>query len=349
MLYGEITMATPHTLRAPVTLVTVALFALGSATGAQASNIVANFSGLDLTDIHTLNNYFLAPPDSDGAIGINNFVEFINGGFAVYDRSGTLATPAAITDSQFWINAGASSTLVDQGLSDTRIKYDPLSQRWIATEITLGNTSEVDNSVLIAVSATSDPLGAWSSTSFLAVSSTRFGDYPTLNIDANAVYIGTNNFDSSGNYTGVTLNSIPISSLLAATPTTTGMATFTQPGPATMGFTPQVPTNYGTGYTGSNIVAISDTAFNYAQITPINNTGAAGATLGATSTRAITYDGFSMPACQPIGTCNIDTLDNRFSSTVYQVGNLIYAANTVDNGGKAELCTGWCLMPQRAC
>lgn len=319
-------------------LAAAALLLLTSASGVQAANIIANFSGLSLADTAPLNGYNYAPPDTAGAIGINNFVQFINGGFAVYDRSGTLATPL-ITDTQFWLNAGASSTLINQGLSDPRIKYDPLTQRWFASEITLG-TSNVNNSVFIAVSATSNPLGAWSSTGYTAVSPTRFGDYPTLNVDANAVYVGTNNFTSADAFTSVTLSSIPKTSLLAGAPTTTGIATFTQISSA-IGFTPQVPTNYASGYTGSNIVSISATAFNQAQITPINNTAAAGATLGTTSTVALTYDSFSPPACQPNGTCKIDTLDDRFSSTVYQVGDRIYAANTIANPSQNTSAVHW--------
>ena len=295
-------------------LVAAATLILSASFGAaQAADVVANFSGLSMTDTQRLNGFRVAPPDTDGAIGINSFVEFINGGFAVYNRNGTLAAPA-ISDSQFWLNAGVSSTLVNQSLTDPRIKYDPVSQRWFASEIT---TPSVNNSVLIAVSATSNPLGAWSSTSYVAPSN-LFADYPTLNVDANAVYIGTNNFSLSGSVysnSGVTLTSIPKNSLLAVAPTTTGAATFTQANSA-MGFTPQAPTNYGTGYTGTKVVAISATAFHQAKVTPLNNTGAAGATLGALSTVAITFDSNPLSAHQPNGTRNIDTLDDRFSGTI---------------------------------
>lgn len=329
-------IATPKLWHKAPLAAAAALILSVSAGGAQAAGVVANFSGLSLADTQPLTGYRYAPPDTDGAIGVNNFVEFINGGFAVYNRNGTLAAPA-MSDSQFWTNAGASSTLVNQGLSDTRIKYDPASQRWIATEITLG-TNYLNNSVLIGVSATSNPLGAWSSTSYLAPAG-KFADYPTLNVDANAVYIGSNNFTTTS-YAGVTLTSIPKASLLAATPTTTGAAMFTQTNSA-MGFTPQAPTNYGTGYTGTNVVSISATAYNQAQITPLNNTGAAGATLGTTTTVAVTYDSQSSPARQPDGSRNIDTLDDRFSGTIYQVGNKIYAANTIANPNQDSSAVHW--------
>jgi hypothetical protein len=316
-----------------------AVIFLGSAGVAQGTIITSNFAGLSLTDTSLLTGSTYAPPDSDGAIGINNFVEFINGGFAVYNRSGVLVTPA-ISDKTFWQNAGAG-TLLKQYLVDPHIKYDPSSQRWFATEQTLDG-SYVNNTILIAVSATSDPLGPWATTS-IAAPANLYGDFPTFNVDANAVYIGTNNFNSSLLPSGVTLTSIPKTSLLAATPTTTGSATFTQAN-AEIGFTPQVPTNYDSGYSGSNIMAVSYTSFNQLQITPINNTGSSGATLGSTSTVPITYDSFAPRACQPNGTCNIDTGNDSFSSTIYQVGNLIYAANTIKNPNQNTSAVHWMVI-----
>lgn len=324
-------------LTAAATAAAVWLLATGPA---RSQTIGVNFSGLSLTDINALGSN-LAPPDTDGAIGPNHFVEFINGGYAVFNRNGTLAT-SAVSDRTFWLNAGVSSTLVNQGLSDTRIKYDPLTQRWFAAEITVAST----NTVLLGVSKTSNPLDGWNSTSFKVTGTTRFNDYPTLSVDANAVYIGSNDFNTAGTaFIGTTLSSIPKSSLLALAPTTAGIATFIQNTSApTMGFTPQVPTNYGSGYTGSKIVSISATAYNQMQITPINNTGAAGATLSAAQTIGVAFDGDPTYARQPNGSRNIDTLDDRFSGTIYQVGSKIYGANAfnpaVQTGGATPTAAG---------
>ena len=312
-------------------LAAAALTLLCAGTAAQAQTIIHNFAGLGLAETSVLNGFRYAPPDTNGAIGSNNFVEFINGGYAVYDRNG--ARSAFTTDSQFWRNAGVSAALVNQGLSDTRVKYDPGSQRWFAAEIT---TSSVSNSVLLAVSKTSNPLDGWNSTSYNVAGGSTFNDYPTLNIDANAVYIGSNDFtSSSGSFKGVTLSSIPKSSLLGVAPTTAGIATFTQANSA-MGFTPQGITNYGTGYTGSKVIAVSATAFNKVQVTAINNTAAAGATLGATQVITVAHDGNGTLARQPNGSRIIDTLDDRISGTVQQVGNRIYATNAFNDGNQGS-------------
>ena len=152
--------------------------------------------------------------------------------------------------------------------------------------------------------------------------------------EANAVYTGSNDFtSSSGSFKGVTLSSIPKSSLLGVAPTTAGIATFTQANSA-MGFTPQGITNYGTGYTGSKVIAVSATAFNKVQVTAINNTAAAGATLGATQVITVAHDGNGTLARQPNGSRIIDTLDDRISGTVQQVGNRIYATNAFNDGNQ---------------
>lgn len=300
-------------------------------TGAHAQSVVANFSGLNLDNITALNGFRLAPPDTNGAIGIDHFVEFINGGYAVYNRNGTLAAPA-ISDKAFWTAAGISATLLVEGLSDPRLQFDAASGRWFAAEITLGNTNVANNSVLVAVSTNANPLSGWKATSYNVAGSTKFNDYPTLGVDANAIYVGTNDFINSANdYGGNTLSSIPKTSLLAGTPTTTGISTFTQGRSGAFGSTPQALTNYGTGYTGTKIIGNSNTVdFGKLQVTALNNTGAAGATLGATVVVNLALDGQATLARQPNGSRTIETLDNRLSGTVYQVGNKIYAANAIN-------------------
>ena len=84
-----------------------------------------------------------APPDTDGAIGPNHYVQFINGRFAVYNK--TTGSPiSAVSDTTFWNAANISASLTNQGLSDPRIIYDPLSGHWFVCEI---NTSNPGRSV----------------------------------------------------------------------------------------------------------------------------------------------------------------------------------------------------------
>src|ERR1041385_3461265 len=62
------------------------------------------------------------PPDSNGAIGPQHFVEFINGRFAVFDKSkGQLVQ--GMSDVAFWTNAGVALTAT-QDVTDPRVVFD---------------------------------------------------------------------------------------------------------------------------------------------------------------------------------------------------------------------------------
>src|SRR5262249_2004240 len=82
--------------------------------------IGTNVTGNTLTDVQNLLGFPLAPPDSDGSVGPNHFVEFTNGTFAIYNKSDGSLVGSKITDTTFWSNAGISASLLSQGLSDTR-------------------------------------------------------------------------------------------------------------------------------------------------------------------------------------------------------------------------------------
>src|SRR5260221_710353 len=106
-----------------------------SARAAVAVSIGQNFAGVAYGTYNT--NSQALPPDSNGAIGPAHYEEFINGIFAVYNKTnGHPIRSAFKTDVDFWAAAGVG---IDVGngatVSDPRIIYDPQSQRWFASEI----------------------------------------------------------------------------------------------------------------------------------------------------------------------------------------------------------------------
>src|SRR5882724_5405452 len=94
-------------------LAALALFA--AVVSLPAQTIITNFPGLTLSDVVGLGTGG-TPPDTMGAAGTNQFVEFINGGFAIYTKSGV--RQSFISDIAFWNNAGVSSATIAAGLSD---------------------------------------------------------------------------------------------------------------------------------------------------------------------------------------------------------------------------------------
>src|SRR5437899_1632377 len=191
-------------------LTAVGLF---SASGASFVQIGQNFTASKLGQ-----DSFATPPDSEGDVGPSEYVQFINGRFSVYHKSG--GSPVrSITDLLFWSQAGVN---VPSGfdVSDPRIVYDPVSQRWFASAVDFdpSNASNV-NQFLLAVSVTADPAGSWKGVSIPSdPGGNDFADFPTLGVDAQAVYLSGDMFDAAGNAVASTLVSIPKSDLLANPP-----------------------------------------------------------------------------------------------------------------------------------
>jgi hypothetical protein len=290
-----------------------------------------------------------APPDTDGAVGPNRYVQFINGTFIVYDTSGA-RRPADKPDYQFWNDAGIPAAVTKPGLSDTRVIYDPLSGRWFATEIT---TARTGNRVLVGRSDTADPYGTWKAVSY--VGNSGFADYPTLGVDFNAVYVGTNNFTSAvGRNKSVTISSIPKASLLQAKPTVAGRKAVEQanPGGNRLGYTLQGVTNFSPDQTAASkgsILAVDYHSFTdnsiditaLINLTPVNGAGAAGATLGTTTHLPVLPISTPGLARQPDGTAQVDGDDERLASMVYQVGDLIFATHGVSVDSAGNTAATW--------
>src|SRR5262249_44205728 len=148
----------------------------------------------------------LEPPDTMGAVGPGQYVQFNNGSFSVFSKAGG-APLTRVGDQSFWSSVVGLSN-IPNSLTDTRVLYDPQSQRWFACEITFNELT--NNRILIARSNTADPTQGWKG-AVLTVTNGRSADFPTLSLDANGVYIGTNDFmnRNSGTLTNVSLYSIP--------------------------------------------------------------------------------------------------------------------------------------------
>lgn len=189
--------------------------------------------------------------------------------------------------------------------------------------------------MLLAVSNSSDPTAGWKAPQFTG--NAGFADFPTLSVDSNAVYVGTNNFTSDvGSLSGVSLFSIPKSDLTGATPTVANRSSFENLSANTVGFTLQAVRNFGPSAQGT-ILAVDNVSFGVLDRTNVIGPGGAGATLSSTTKINVASTSFPSAASQPDGTRQIDTGDDRFSSQVIQVGNTIYMVHSVNSGARASI------------
>jgi len=102
------------------------------------------------------------PPDTNGDVGPNHYIQAVNDAYAIYSKTGTLL--ASFTENSLWSSvAGNSCNGNSQG--DAVVLYDQLADRWILTHFAFGFSGGVPVSPFfqcIAASKTSDPVsGGW--------------------------------------------------------------------------------------------------------------------------------------------------------------------------------------------
>ena len=134
-----------------------------------------------------------APPDTNGDIGPNHYVQIVNTDFAIFNKSGTaLFGPVAINT--LWSGFGGGCQTNNDG--DPVVNYDPIANRWVISQFSVSTTPFLQ---CIAVSQTPDPTGAWFRYSFTY---TDFPDYPKLSVWPDAYYITFNSFTGGTTFNG---------------------------------------------------------------------------------------------------------------------------------------------------
>src|SRR5712692_1496050 len=168
------------------------------------------------------------PPDTNGDVGPNHYIQAVNSTFAIYSKTGTQL--AAFTENSLWAGAGTPCDGDSQG--DPVVVYDPIADRWILTNFAFGvdiHSNPVSPFYqCIAVSKTSDPVsGGW----FLYPIRTDTGgtgtppvgtmnDYPKFGIWTDCLYYSANGFDQTGNFSGAEFGSFSRSDMYAGLPLT---------------------------------------------------------------------------------------------------------------------------------
>lgn len=275
------------------------------------------------------------PPDTNGAAGPNHFVELINGRYSVYDKlTGSRVQTSSLN--QFWTDSGLAAPDVSSSF-DPRVIYDHDSQLWFATSV--DNRRDALSNIQLAVSTSLDPTQGWIGLSIDAdPADDRWADFPQMGIDAQGVYLSTIMFDipdvGADNGTTTSLYSIPKADLIDGTPSLTNLSAFRDLDASTVGFRPYPVIDFGPDDGSSPFLATADIGDDVVRRTDVTGAGGAGAVLGATTN--IDVVDFDPPndVDQPGPKQDINTGDSRFSGAVYEVGNSIWGAYTVEIAGR---------------
>ncbi len=215
---------------ANIVLATVlAVILCATAALAKTAAVGVNFTGTTLSQ----SGFF--PPDTVGAVGSNHIVEFTNGRYAVFNKTGNQLQASSLDN--FWAGTGFNTF-------DPRVVYDRSSQRWFAAAADRYDLS-VGNNFVVAVSNFADPTLGWTKSSLpYNANGTLFVDFPSLGVDAKGVYLAANMFTATA-FNSINIVSIPKADLTQAVPTVANATAFQTVNASTVGFAVQPAVSWG--------------------------------------------------------------------------------------------------------
>jgi hypothetical protein len=160
------------------------------------------------------------PPDTQGDVGPNHYVEVVNVAFRVYDKSGNPLTPPTTFNSLFAPLVGTPCSGLNRG--DPFVLYDHLADRWVISDFAFASFPGANFYQCIGVSQTPDPAGAYNLYALL-VDATNLNDYPKMALWNNpqpggAYHITFNLFLNFTTFSGVKVFALDRGSMLSGGP-----------------------------------------------------------------------------------------------------------------------------------
>ncbi len=169
-----------------------------------APSTAANFEGISNLD-------GVYPPDTNGDVGPNHYVQWVNLHFAIYSKTGTLLYgPAA--GNTLW--SGFGNPCQNQNGGDPIVQYDQLADRWLMAQF----TTSKPYGECVAVSTSPDPTGSWNRY-FFQFSTRVFYDYPKIGVWPDGYYLTANRFGGAfGSFQGASAIVLDRAAMIAGQP-----------------------------------------------------------------------------------------------------------------------------------
>ena len=150
------------------------------------------FEGLSNLDNFNIFGFRVNPPDPNGEVGPNHYVEMINLVFAVYDKAGNLLLGPVDTGS-LW--AGFAIPDCTDPSGDPVVLYDQIVDRWLLSQFTTRGPEFFN---CVAISTTGDPTGSYYRYAFST--GVNFPDYPKYGNWTDSYVITTREFGPTIEY-----------------------------------------------------------------------------------------------------------------------------------------------------
>jgi hypothetical protein len=157
------------------------------------------------------------PPDTDGDVGPNHYVQAVNSSIRIHDKVGNvLAGP--ITFNSFFSAMGPSTPCgANANDGDPVVFYDHIADRWIITDFAFAAFPGTSFYQCIGVSKTSDPVsgGYWLYAVQVDPSNPNYlGDYPKFGLWPDAYYMSVNMFSNNTTFNGVRVYALDRNSMI---------------------------------------------------------------------------------------------------------------------------------------
>ncbi len=166
------------------------------------------------------------PPDTNGDVGPNHYVEGVNIALKIFDKNGnTLAGP--ITFNSFFAPLGGGTPCgSNQNKGDNFVFYDQVADRWIVSDFAFPTFPGSSFWQCIGVSQTGDPVGgSWNlyALQIDPANPTEGGDYPKFALWNNpqpdgAYFLTVNLFSSPTSFDGVRVFALDRGAMLNGAP-----------------------------------------------------------------------------------------------------------------------------------
>ncbi len=183
---------------------------------------VLGFDGQTADDNRRVFGFAFVPPDTNGAVGNQQYVQMVNVTIAVYKKKdGSLQLGPAPIHS-LWAgfgglceNGGATPTYSDGG--DPVVLYDHIANRWLVSQLQYDETF-THTAQCIAVSTSSDATGSYHRYEFPY--GADFPDYPKFGVWPDGYYNTVNLYPGLGKFAGAQACAFDRNAMLAGTAAT---------------------------------------------------------------------------------------------------------------------------------
>ncbi len=189
---------------------------LQTSQGTAATSLLQDFAGADNNDNAAVVGFRVAPPDTDGDVGPNHYVQMINLVTTIFDKSGNVVMGPFRT-SDFWAGFGGLCETTNQG--DPIVLYDETNDRWLVSQFAF-DSGFTQFFQCVAISTTGDPTGSYHRYAF-DFTSIGFNDYPKHGITTESITLMANLFaPPSFFFSGTFIGALDKNAMYAGLPAT---------------------------------------------------------------------------------------------------------------------------------